>query len=339
MPPLPRQATPRVITYYQTHHDSQGKHISVLPLINDPGVEITHLILAAIHINEDPSGLTLNDHPPTDPRFTSLWAELRILQASGVKVLGMLGGAAQGSYKRLDGTEVAFETYYGPLRDLVRSRGLDGLDLDVEEPMSLPGIVRLIDRLRADFGPDFIITLAPVAAALLDPRRNLSGFDYEALEVMRGRDIAWYNTQFYCGWGDISSTTMYEMMIFRGWPAHKVVVGLVTTPENGTGWVPWESLGSVLPVLAGRFAGFGGVMGWEYFNSQPGGRERPWEWAKWMTALLRPKKPGSDGLQEVPRKTLPQTETLAKADVEVDGGGDAPLPQPFEYHSDGSDED
>lgn len=111
----------------------------------------------------------------------------------------MLGGAAKGAFapNTLDSTdEAVFERYYVAVRDVVRERGLDGLDLDVEEHCSLAGIVRLIDRLRKDFGPGFIITLAPVAPALLDVRRNLSGFDYEALEVMRGKEIAFYNTQF-----------------------------------------------------------------------------------------------------------------------------------------------
>src|SRR5699024_4452531 len=98
-------------------------------------------------------------------------------QASGVRVLGMLGGAAPGTFTRLDGSDAQFEAYYAPLRDLVRQRSLDGLDLDVEENMSLGGVIRLIDRLRADFGPGFIITLAPVAMAMLDAEKNLSGFD------------------------------------------------------------------------------------------------------------------------------------------------------------------
>ena len=306
MPPIQQPHQPRIITYYQTHHDGDtGKHISVLPLLRQPGIQLTHLILAAIHLNSDPDKMTLNDHHPSHERFDTLWAEMRILQASGVKVLGMLGGAARGTFTRLDHDEEGdplgaqrFEAYYGPLRDFVRERGLDGLDLDVEEPMSLGGIVRLIDRLRADFGRGFVITLAPVAAALLSVEHNLSGFDYEALEVMRGREIAWYNAQFYCGWGDCSNPAMYEMLLARGWPAEKLVVGLVTNPENGSGFVPWEALGNVLPVLVGTHPRFGGVMGWEYFNSLPGGRERPWEWAKCMTALLRGTKGETAGTVE-----------------------------------------
>ncbi|KAL2255061.1 hypothetical protein VTK26DRAFT_4219 [Humicola hyalothermophila] len=352
MPPLPNPALPRLITYYQTHHTPSGKPISVLPLLQHPGIALTHLILAAIHINEDPSALTLNDHHPSHPRFTTLWAEMRVLQASGIKVLGMLGGAAPGTYARLDyrdgeaddDAEAAarFERYYGPLAQLVRERALDGLDLDVEEPMSLRGVVRLVDRLRADFGAGFVITLAPVAAALLDARRNLSGFDYEALEVLRGRDIAWYNAQFYCGWGDCSNPAMYEMLLARGWPPEKIVVGLVTNPANGAGWVPWDLLAGVVPLLAGRHPRFGGVMGWEYFNGLPGGEERPWEWAQVMTGLLKGLRtvPGglegavSDASKGLGRSDAPQE---ADPDEEAEGkdSATAPVPRDFEYHSDG----
>lgn len=295
---------------------------------------MTHVILAAIHLNEDPSHITLNDHPPHHPRFETLWAELRILQASGVKVLGMLGGAAKGSYTRLDGSSEQFERYYVPLRDIIRARGLDGLDLDVEEDMSLGGVINLIDRLRSDFGKGFIITLAPVAAALLDHRSNLSGFDYEALEVMRGNEIAWYNTQFYSGWGDMSNPIMYEMILRKGWPAEKVVVGLITNPENGNGFVMWEFLSSVLALLRGRHERFGGVMGWEYFNSLPGGRERPWEWARQMTSILRNDVP-------LPSTNPPPineaTKPILEADPDAPNGKPIQVPSQFDYYSDGSD--
>ncbi|KAM4066618.1 glycosyl hydrolases family 18 domain-containing protein [Hirsutella rhossiliensis] len=338
---------PRIITYYQTHHDPHsGQHISLLPLLTQPAISLTHLILAAVHINGDPQALTLNDHPPDHPRFQTLWAELRLLQAAGIKVLAMLGGAARGSYERLDVSAAApdddarFEAYYAPLRDLVREKGLDGLDLDVEENMSLAGIIRLIDRLRSDFGPDFIITLAPVAMALLDAEKNLSGFDYEALEVLRGNDIAWYNTQFYCGWGDLSSTYMYDLMLQKGWPAHKIVVGLVTNPANGKGFVPWHMLSAVLAALKRRQQTFGGAMGWEYFNSLPGDAQRPWEWAQHMSSLLR-----SHALA-APPPTQPSDRAVAatpaeghEIDPDETGGDPLHVPAPFEYYSDGGHND
>ncbi|KAI9481824.1 hypothetical protein LPJ78_002158 [Coemansia sp. RSA 989] len=277
---------PRIIMYYQTHHDSSDNLISALPLAQ-PGSLVTHVILAAIHINEDPENLTLNDHVPDHPRNNQLWSELALLQASGIKVLGMLGGAARGSYIRLDGSAEQFEKYYGPLRDFVRGKNLDGLDLDVEEVMSLQGIIRLIDRLRSDFGEEFIITFAPVASALLDPTRNLSGFNYADLEAARGKDIAWYNAQFYFGWGDISNTNMYDLMVSVGWNPEKIVIGMLTNPTNGKGFLPWSNFSPVLASIRSKNQRFGGVMGWEYFNSLPGDVHEPWEWAMQMTNLLR----------------------------------------------------
>ena len=203
-----------------------------------------------------------------------------------MKVLGMLGGAAAGSFRRLDGEDAEFERFYGPLRDMVRMYRLDGLDLDVEEEMSLEGIVRLVDRLKVDFGPEFLITLAPVATAL-QGRPHLSGFDYEALEVMRGGSIAWYNTQFYNNWGRLESFVDYDAILQRGWKAEKVVVGVLTNAGNGHGFVGWEELKRTVGALGMFYRGFGGVMGWEYFNSVgDGGEGRPWEWAVGMREVL-----------------------------------------------------
>lgn len=250
----------------------------------------------------------------------------------------MLGGAAKGSFTRLDVDEATFESYYIPLRDLIRERGLDGLDLDVEEPMTLVGIIRLIDRLKSDFGQDFIITLAPVAAALMSdlPEHNLSGFSYEALEVMRGKQIAWYNTQFYCGWGDLSKTDGYDFMVARGYPADKIVIGMVTNPSNGSGWVPFETLQEVLITLKQRYPGFGGVMGWEYFNSLPGDRARPWEWALWCTRNVRNGFPLSTLAPPVAASAVPAKKNpFLMVDDDSKSEDEAPVPKEFEYYSDG----
>lgn len=72
---------------------------------------------------------------------------------------------------------------------MIQSTNLNGLDLDVEEAISLGGIICLVDRLHADFGPSFIITLAPVATALRN-QQNLSGFDHEVLEKGVGHKIS-----------------------------------------------------------------------------------------------------------------------------------------------------
>lgn len=207
------------------------------------------------------------------------------MQDVGVKTLGMLGGAAQGSFQRLDASDAQFEAYYVPLRNMIRYHSLDGMDLDVEEDMSLGGIIRLIDRLKSDFGSDFLITLAPVATAL-QGRPHLSGFDYEALEVMRGSSIAWYNTQFYNNWGKLESFIDYDAILRQGWKPQKVVVGVLTNPGLGNGYIEFENLKRTLAALSQFYPGFGGVMGWEYFNSKPGDEGAPWEWAAHMMTCV-----------------------------------------------------
>src|SRR5205814_3190087 len=112
------------------------------------------------------------------------------------------------------------------------------------------------------FGQGFLITLAPVATALQN-KEHLSGFNYEELEKAFGNKIAWYNTQFYCGWGCMETTEDYEKILDRGWPAERVVVGLVTNPENGKGWVPDEVLRETLISLRKKYPVFGGIMVWE----------------------------------------------------------------------------
>jgi hypothetical protein len=101
MPPIPpsSDALPRLIVYHQTHHDRTGKPISALPLI---GSGVTHVYIAAIHLNDDPEAITLNDHHPDHERNTQLWDEVKQLQGAGIQCLGMLGGAARGSYEKLD---------------------------------------------------------------------------------------------------------------------------------------------------------------------------------------------------------------------------------------------
>jgi hypothetical protein len=59
--------------------------------------------------------------------------------------------------------------------------GLDGLHLDVEEAMSLAGILQLVDHLKTDFGPGFLVTLAPVSPASGE-QHNLSSLSYKAFK-------------------------------------------------------------------------------------------------------------------------------------------------------------
>ncbi|HEY0473703.1 MAG TPA: glycosyl hydrolase family 18 protein, partial [Kribbella sp.] len=263
----------RVVVYYQTQY-LNGVYVSPKAL-TDNNTGVTDVLVGAIHLNSDGS-THLNDNPPSDPKFTQMWADLHAMQAKGVHVSAFVGGAAPGSFTGLD---TDFANYYPRLKNLVTTYGLNGLDLDVEESMSQAGINRLIDQLTTDFGTGFIITLAPVATAL-SGGGNLSGFNYETLERDRGSKIDWYNAQFYCGWGSMANTSGYDNIISRGlFTPNRVVTGVVTNSANCSGYVALPTLKNTLASLVAKYPTFGGVDGWEYFNSDPGGTAAPWQWA------------------------------------------------------------
>ncbi|KAK0663396.1 glycoside hydrolase superfamily [Cercophora samala] len=277
---------PRLVLYFQTTHDKLGRPISMLPLVTVKHIALTHLIVCSIHMHKD--GLIhLNDHLPDHQRFNTLWAETNIMRQSGVKVMGMIGGAAAGSFTKdtLDSpNDLTFEHYYRQLATIIRNYQLQGLDIDVEQRMSQNGINRLILRLRHEFGEDFIITLAPVASALTSSYGGLSGFNYQLLEKEYGPLIDFYNTQFYNGFGSMHSTSHFDRTVAAGWDPAKIVIGQLT--DRGI----WEhiALNKTIVQLREKLGVIGGIMGWEYFNASPGGTEAPWEWARIMTEILRP---------------------------------------------------
>ncbi|KAF4629755.1 hypothetical protein G7Y89_g8389 [Cudoniella acicularis] len=260
---------PRLVIYFQTTHDSNGNPISMLPLITEKNISLTHLIVCSFHLNLN-YVVHLNDYLPSDPHFTTLWAETQVMKNASVKVMGMIGGAAGGSFSSstLDSTNATtFAHYYGQLKDVITTYGLQGMDLDVEQSMSQSGITRLINQLYSDFGPDFLITLAPVASAL-ENSSNLSGFDYKTLQSADGPDIA-YNGQFYNGFGTLADTSTFDAIVNNGFSAQKVVAGQITSPSDGGGFVDFPTLNNMI-------------------IHDPSGTTAPWEWAQEMTAILRP---------------------------------------------------
>jgi hypothetical protein len=196
----------------------------------------------------------------------------------------MLGGAAQGSYALLFAQR---SVYYPILRDTLARYHLNGIDLDVEEPVTLANIEWLIAQLRHDFGAAFLITLSPVATDL-NGGGGLSGFSYPQLYASSvGPDIAWFNTQFYSGFGSLASPSDYESIIAYGFPPDKVVAGMLDSPNDGSGYVPVATVAQTVHTLAQLYPTFGGVAGWEYFDALPGGISAPIDWASLMSNAMQ----------------------------------------------------
>ncbi|KAL1891027.1 hypothetical protein Sste5346_007850 [Sporothrix stenoceras] len=329
---------PRLVVYFQTTHNQQtGQPISMLPLVTKQGIALTHLIVCSFHIGVPGSSspdLHLNDYPPSDPRFDTLWSEVAVLQAAGVRVMGMVGGAAGGSFSSntLDSTNTAtFEIAYKQLHDAIVKYGLQGMDLDVEQSMSQAGITRLVERLNKDFGPQFEVTLAPVASALTSGGPNLSGFSYPALastiSASASGRIAFYNAQFYNGFGDMSSPNDYENIVKVGsqFTPDLVLIGQITSPAEGGNYVAPGTLKKTVTALQDYYGSahpLGGIMGWEYFDSEPGGQSQPWQWAQDMTKILRPNQTPAILISKSDAQRL--TAVYSASTIKVAGGGYEP---------------
>ena len=79
-------------------------------------------------------------------------------------------------------------------------------------------------------------------------------------------------------------------------------------------------------------------MGWEYFNSLPGDKARPWEWAQFMTSSVRNGLPAISAA--VPPLPSNKQNPFLMADItNAKAEEDAPLPKAFDYHSDENGED
>jgi len=281
--------------YVQTFLTADKRNlISLLPLLEQE-TKVTHVILASLHLHDKPGIMRLNDDALDSPIYTVIWEEVKILQENGIKVMALLGGAAAGSYKRLNGTESEFYSYYHPLLRLIQQYNLDGLDIDIEELVDISVPLRLINALHRDLGPSFLITMTPIVSALAsETEQNLSGFSYfelDALATVPGSDkklVAWYNTMFYGHFQH--GPPPYEAVMEAGWDPERVVMGVLDSRDGGqpNTWVGVEGLMERIWKLKRAYPGFGGIAGWEYFDAGSSEKKdlQPWEWVKRVGEVL-----------------------------------------------------
>ena len=267
----PQASLHRVIYYYQTLTDLSPVIKNLNPTTRRPYT--TDINLGAFHLGpqSDSTLIHLDDQPPDNPTFNVPWQQLAYLQRMGVKLHMMLGGAACCSYKSLFSN---WNKLYPVLKQTLRKHYFNGIDLDIEESVALSNVRHLIDQLSLDFGSRFEITFAPVASDLTSGR-GLSGFNYKSLyQSPEGKKIAWFNTQFYSGFGSLASTSDYDKAIENGFPPDKVVAGMLGNPQDGNGYVDINQIASTVKLLVGKYSSFGGVFSWEYFHTMPGGASK-----------------------------------------------------------------
>jgi hypothetical protein len=102
--PTAQEAFPRLVMYVQTFTTPDKQPLSLLPLLKYEA-KVTHVVLASVHLHEEPGVIRLNNDPFEAPTWDVIWEEVKILQKHGIKVMALLGGAAAGTYLRLNGTD------------------------------------------------------------------------------------------------------------------------------------------------------------------------------------------------------------------------------------------
>ncbi|KAH8889053.1 glycoside hydrolase, partial [Thozetella sp. PMI_491] len=279
----------RIVQYYAKQFEPNSgdtKKVSILPLVNSStGGHVTNIIMGTWYLRENGT-MRLNGFDPDNSSLSWLWPEVKKVQKAGVPVTMMM----LDYWSLVAKNSTSFETCYRALHDTLAKYGFDGIDLDIEDKwtaddeinpnaIKLDSVINLIDRLKSDFGPDFLITLAPVASAL-SGGQSLSVFNYKELERQRGSSIAWYNAQFYNYHGFAGTPGDYIAIIDNGWSPDRVVLGMATNYE----WHGAANLTTKVPhtirKLTAKYPNFGGVDGWDYIDALPGGYVAPWKWAE-----------------------------------------------------------
>jgi len=239
----------KVIIYYQT--------FTTLKPILFPGCPVTHIHLSSIHFGLDTKNepyIHLNDLSPYNPKFDTMWKELEMAHNMGIKIVLMVGGAGT-AYQELFSN---FEVYYNQLYTLVKNKPfIQGIDLDIEEQISLDDIRSLIRRIRNDFEDSFIISVAPIQSSIENDTPGMGGFIYKDLiKSEEGKTINYINGQFY---GDYSLSA-FDMVVNNGYNPKNIVMGMLSGQEYSL----------ELQKIVNKYGNkFGGVFIWEYFNIKP----------------------------------------------------------------------
>ncbi|KAI1347659.1 glycoside hydrolase [Xylaria sp. FL0043] len=243
----PNANTKRVVQYYDSQTNDYGTKFHIdLPANNpDNKTYATNVLIGEFDLKLNT--MRLNGGDPDALANDWFWDEIKTVQDAGIK----------------NQNNSTFDTHYAVLNKTINEYGLDGIDLDIEDgengctddSTNLADTLHLIKRLSANFGPDFIITLAPVS-----------------------------NAQFYGGsWTGLKTPAYYERRVNEGgWKSEHIVTTVFTNsdftyPYPRSSWVGLNETGPTIETVVDKYAGFGGVGGFDYYDAQPGGYPNPWQ--------------------------------------------------------------
>ena len=263
----------KVCYYYQTF-------IGLDAILENPDI-IDTIIVSSIHFGNNGDGspyIHLNDLEPSNKEFDTLWTQTKTLATTHNKEIILMLGGAGGAYSALF---AKYAIYYPMLIDTIKSHSwISGIDLDIEEYVSIDDIKMLIRDINAEFGDNFVITMAPLAGSLMIDKSGMGGFIYKDLyNSPEGKCITRFNVQAY---GSYTFKT-FETIVNNGYPAKKIVLGMESGQFNTD---DFKDALNEIKYLADTYQDIGGVFSWEYCNSPPNPND-PSDWARLMSACFK----------------------------------------------------
>ena len=256
--------------YYQTF-------IGLDDILNNP-INTDVIIVSSLHfdtVNKE-IDIFLNDNKPNDKLFDNMWKQTKQAHDKGITIMMMLGGAG-GAYQQFF---LDINKTYPKLLNLIKSKPwIKGLDLDIEEMVTIDNIKLLINKLYDDLGNDFIITMAPVCESLMNDLPGMVNFSYKNLyNSPEGKKIHWFNTQSYDG--SFNKSTI-DMIVKNKYPVEKIVMGMMSGDFNKNSFP--NAINEVKEILI-EYPNFGGVFDWEYLDAPPD-KGNPQNWAMYFKEI------------------------------------------------------
>ena len=196
--------------YYQTF-------VGLDELIDNPIIRSINVEAIHFGFNDDNSPyIHLNDHPPNDKIFDLLWNQLYLLKEQKIKIILMVGGGG-GAYEMLFNH---FDTFYPMFFYLISNKLdlFDGIDIDIEETVTISSIVKLFNKIHTDFGSNFTISMAPMNTELMYDKPGMAGINYKELYNLVGENISYFHVQAY----DDFSLDCFKSIINNGYPESKL---------------------------------------------------------------------------------------------------------------------
>ncbi len=254
---------PRIVCYLTKYYTRGNDPTWLVPQI-DPYCGMTHMMIGDMRLSDGISlGKCSSEDSNDQIQLFPLWESVACSQEHGVQVLASLDDGPGGALSRMQNPDdEEFDRTFASVRAWLSQHRFDGVDLAIGSAFSLNRATRLIERIKDDFGPNFLVTLS-APAQTLGGKPQWSRLDYKLLDASSGDKIAWYNTVFYTRPDNVFSIWELTDIVKHGWPMEKIVIRTCAGFDN-----LYSMSVAALQLLLGllrtqRMSPFGGIVAWE----------------------------------------------------------------------------